>query len=321
MTVDNDSTLVTTLLENNCRPTWPAWTCIFCNVCGLTSTAMWFLVLLPQVWKNFRRKSVAGLSPLWATANFSASLTNFFFVYLYAKIPLYGKINSVYMPILEFTLLVQFLIYGNFKREIKVAYFVFCVCLWTTIVTLQLVLRQFDNMQWLAITLWSVETFPQVLLNLKLKSASGLSKKSVIIATIGKTTDFLANYGLVVPVQYVVMIYFSSSVAYFNSILVTWYHHGSSSVARCIKAAIISTLTLFLAGFAVGLGLNTESYYSVLGPLSIIIVIGGGYTYFNYCRQVDGDSEDKTDAGHHVSEENDQKVFSITGQMDYTTKL
>ena len=160
-----------------------------------------------------------------------------------------------------------------------------------------------------------------MLLNLKLKSARGLSKKSVIIATIGKTTDFLSNYGLVVPVQYVVMIYFSSSVAYSNSILVTWYHPGSSSTARVIKAVIISTLSLCLTGFAAGLVLNTDSYLSVLGPLSIILVIGGGYLYFNYCRRVGSDIENKPGADQRNSEDKDQNIFSITGQMEYTTKL
>lgn len=37
-------------------------------------------------------------------------------------------------------------------------------------------------------------------------------------------TDFLSTYGLLMPIQYVVMIYFSSSVNYVNVIQVVWFH-------------------------------------------------------------------------------------------------
>ena len=150
------------ILEKNCRQTWPLWTCIFGNVCGLTSTTLWFLVLLPQVWKNFRRKSVVGLSVIWATANFSASLINLFFVFLYAKIPTYGLISSVYCPILEFTLLIQFWIYGTQPRKSKIIYAMICIVLWSTVVLVELFAHVYGAIEWIAIVLWCIETFPQV---------------------------------------------------------------------------------------------------------------------------------------------------------------
>lgn len=221
------------LLQQNCRPEWPPWTCVAANVCGLCSTTLWFLVLLPQAWKNFRRKSVVGLSILWATANFTASLVNLCFVYGYAKIPLYGRINSVYMPILEFTILVQFWIYGDhYNKRHKIAYLIFCVCMWTTLLSLNLGLKLFPYIQWVAIGLWCVETFPQVFLNFKLRSTMGQSTRSVIIAFIGKMTDFLSTYGLLMPIQYVVMIYFSSSVNYVNVIQVVWFHGRKPNFSR-----------------------------------------------------------------------------------------
>ena len=61
---------------------------------------------------------------------------------------------------------------------------------------------------------------------MKLRSTSGQSKRSVVIAMCGKLTDFLATYGLVLPIQYVVMAYFSSSVAYVNGIQVVWYYNN-----------------------------------------------------------------------------------------------
>ncbi|XP_069128684.1 uncharacterized protein [Argopecten irradians] len=161
--LSNDSRASENALEHNCRPEWPVWTCVAANVCGLTSTTLWFLVLLPQVYKNFRRKSVVGLSILWATANFTASLVNIFFVFLYASLPVYSSINAVYMPILEFTILVQFWFYNSeFSQKAKYCYASGCVVVWGTIITVQLTARRFAEMQWIAIALWCVETLPQV---------------------------------------------------------------------------------------------------------------------------------------------------------------
>jgi len=161
MTINGTDDMV---LEQNCRPDWALWTCITGNVCGLTSTTLWFLVLLPQVWKNFRRKSVAGLSFLWAVANFTASLVNIFFVFIYAKLPLYGKINAVYMPILEFTILVQFWLFAPIEQRAFTRYVYASVCFagWGTLIMIQLFAKIYAEMQWVAIALWCIETFPQV---------------------------------------------------------------------------------------------------------------------------------------------------------------
>lgn len=59
---------------------------------------------------------------------------------------------------------------------------------------------------------------------MRLQSTSGQSTGSVIIAMIGKTTDFISTNGLVMPLQYVIMVYFSSSVAYVNGLQVAWYY-------------------------------------------------------------------------------------------------
>lgn len=64
----------------------------------------------------------------------------------------------------------------------------------------------------------------QVLLNMRLQSTSGQATCSVCIAMIGKTTDFFATNILVMPLQYVIMCYFSSSVAYVNGFQVAWYY-------------------------------------------------------------------------------------------------
>lgn len=135
---------------------------MFANICGLCSTALWFIVLLPQVWKNFRRKSVRGLSVLWATANFTASLINIFFVFIYVSIPLYGQISSIYCPILEFALLIQFAIYGRYRKVEKIVYGAACFTLWGVIIGVELIFAMENFVEYAAIFLWCIETYPQV---------------------------------------------------------------------------------------------------------------------------------------------------------------
>ena len=85
----------------------------------------------------------------------------------------------------------------------------------------------------------------QVILNFKLHSTTGQSTRSVAIALTGKMTDFVATYSLVLPLQYVIMTYFSSSVAYVNGIQVAWYFRrsrtGNGSENEAVQYSIVST--------------------------------------------------------------------------------
>ena len=60
----------------------------------------------------------------------------------------------------------------------------------------------------------------QVIMNMRLRSTDGQATSSVVLGLIGKTADILSNYILVLPPQYVVMTYFSSSLVYINGIQV-----------------------------------------------------------------------------------------------------
>lgn len=63
-----------------------------------------------------------------------------------------------------------------------------------------------------------------------IQSTSGQSTGSVAIAMVGKTTDFISTNSLVMPLQYVIMVYFSSSVAYINGMQVAWYYGNDDSL-------------------------------------------------------------------------------------------
>lgn len=150
------------LLYDNCRKSWPKAVCAFANVCGDISCIIWFGVLVPQIWKNWKRRSVEGLSVLWATANFTASLVNCFFAFS-IELPVYIRISAVYMPFLEFIILLQFCFFSKHSVQMKVGYGTVCFLIWVAVISLELSVTDVEEkVQWLAIVLWSIESFPQV---------------------------------------------------------------------------------------------------------------------------------------------------------------
>ncbi len=149
-------------LEVNCWVSWPVWECVIANIAGLVSTVLWFTVLLPQVLKNFVRRSVSGLSFLWAVANFTASLVNIFFAFS-IELPLYVRVSAVYMPVLELIILGQFMMYSQKPFTTRLLALLVCLLIWGGIIELELNLPESkEKIQWIAISLWSIETFPQV---------------------------------------------------------------------------------------------------------------------------------------------------------------
>ena len=191
--------------------------------------------------KNFYRQSVVGLSFLWAVANFTASLVNLFFLRFPLNYPsMY--VSAVYQPVLEFTILLQFLT-SHKPVTTRLLTLLACLLVWGTIVELELNLpKSRGKIQWIAIALWSIETFPQITLNIKRQSTSGQATTSVLIALVGKTTDFLVTYSLLMPLPYVVMCYFSSSSAFINILAVicvrifnlVWLPQISSTLNVCV---------------------------------------------------------------------------------------
>ena len=157
-----DKIMAINVLYHNCRKSWPKVDCGFANVCGYISCTIWFVVLVPQIWKNWKRRSVEGLSILWATANFTASLVNCFFAFS-IELPVFIKISAVYMPILEFIILLQFSFFWKHSVQMKIFYGAVCLLIWAAVISLEIfVTGSKEKVQWLAIVLWSIESFPQV---------------------------------------------------------------------------------------------------------------------------------------------------------------
>ncbi|KAI6185171.1 hypothetical protein M3Y99_01953400 [Aphelenchoides fujianensis] len=206
----------------NCDCELPLFLCAFANVCGYCSTVLWFVVLVPQVVRNFRKRTVEGQSAAWAIANFTAALNNAFFVFKAGSMPWFVYGSAVYMPLLEGLMLAQFVAFTP-RSSTKLGVCAVCLLAWAAIVVAQVFFDVYRQFEWLSIFLWSAETFPQIFLNMRRQSTHGLSNPSIAIASIGKTTDFVQNYVLIMPLQYVVMAFFSSSVAQIGTIQVLWY--------------------------------------------------------------------------------------------------
>ena len=211
------------LLHQNCSPELPSAACDTGNIASVVSTVLWFSVLVPQVVRNQSRRSVAGLNPLWAVANFSASLCNLVFMFS-IDVPVQFRIMAVYMPVVELGMLGQFWLWYDwagtvltlpcpclaagmntssstfaFKSSSSRAQLfrgvvtVVCVVVWSAIIAVQLVWPGATPIfAWAAIALWSVETFPQLYTNIitPRESVAGQSVVSIIITCFGKTTGF-----------------------------------------------------------------------------------------------------------------------------------
>ncbi|EDO44625.1 predicted protein [Nematostella vectensis] len=209
----------------SCRAGVSATSCNFAVFCTYTDATLWCFVLLPQIHKNFREKSVDGLSVLWSTAFFTASIVNSFYVF-HVKLPVYFCITTVTVAVISVVVLVQFWSYSKELAALKVYYAGGCVILWTAIVTLEFALNVKETaakIQWLALVLWSVLLFPQTAVNIRLRRTSGQSTPAVAITLVAKIFEFLGHSLLALPHQYLYMTYFSSTLACINGMQVIWY--------------------------------------------------------------------------------------------------
>ena len=229
----------------------PLWACDVGIIAGYASAVMWFLVLLPQLHLNYKRGHCHGLSLLWALANFTASSINVFFVYR-LDLPLYILIQAAYMPILEAVILAQFWMYryttsimdseanrtqyevAVVKRRFRYGLVLFCT-IWVCLVVLQVMYPELSpDIEWIAITLWSIEGFPQLWLNASLGGTHGQAVGSVLITVVGKTADVLSTFLVQMPVQTQVLCVFSASTAYINAFQVLYYRYKRPSLSlRC----------------------------------------------------------------------------------------
>lgn len=71
---------------------------------------------------------------------------------------------------------------------------------------------------------------------MRLRTTGGQATPSVVLGLMGKTADILSNYLLLLPPQYVVMTYFSSTLVYINGIQVI---NASMQVTNVLRSTVI----------------------------------------------------------------------------------
>lgn len=187
------------------------------------------------------------------------------------------------MPILEAGMLLQFVVYSKVSKRRKVVLAGVSVVVYATVVLLE-VLDAFgketsSRMVWVSIVLWSFETYFQVVLNMRRRSVSGQSYISLVLSFIGKTTDVIMQFTLLMPTQYVYMTYFSSTLAYFNFMQLVVY----TQPAR-VWRPVVGVMSVLLCGFVVLLVLRT-SVVSVLCPIGVLVLLVGAFVRVRRERQ------------------------------------
>jgi hypothetical protein len=230
-------------LNSSCVEQWEQWICHLGNISGLASSCVWSICILPQLWLNYSRRSTKGLSLRWGSANVIAALINLNFILRLDEVPLYMSISAIYLPILEMILLAQFIFYSEDKL-IRTLAAIICsllvlICLTVALLWNQLTMGLSGDLMWVAVVLWSIETFPQLWMNLRSSSTSGQSPETLFISFLGKTTDFIAMVSLEIPLQYRIMTYFSTSSAYLN-IVQYLYYRKMHSPATAILFVLLS---------------------------------------------------------------------------------
>ena len=138
--------------------------CGFAQLCYYVSATALVMSLVPQMHKNSYLKSTAGLSSLWATSLFIATLVNCFFMFAIAKL-IYFKIATVICCVTSFGLLCQFWMYSKQNVYFKVTLLGSCMVVSIALITVELAVPQpgaANKLEWLAVTLFSIDLLPQV---------------------------------------------------------------------------------------------------------------------------------------------------------------
>ena len=265
---------VNTKFKENCRPELPSRTCIIGNISGWLSSGVWYAVLLAQLLKDYYITKCRGLSVVWGWMNFNASCLNAYVIFS-LNLPLFSKAMAIYMPILESLVLIQIFYYRSTDRnifrnttnalnteseehsDIKMSLFRWGICIIIWVIFNIIAILSFTEiipvyifnevLSWTAIALWSMESFVQILYNMKIHSCEGQSYWGLGLTFFGKTWDFLVQYLLQMPGRYLWLAYFSTGSAMFNISQALWYSsHGSNKLFACFQKLFSMFIVIFL---------------------------------------------------------------------------
>ena len=241
---------------------------------------LWLFVLAPQLYRTWRRQSTEGLSVLWATANCTASICSAFFVFQ-SDLPLFAKITAIYMPTLELLMLALFFHFctdAHHKRH-RVKFTAATILIWTAIVCVGVFggSDAIKGLQWAAVALWSVESIPQLFLNVEKRAVHGQAPASVFITVVGKTTDSMSAFLLAMPLQVRCLAYFSSTFGWINALQVVAF--GKESARSPVGAIASKCLLLLECVGLVALAVWRLGLWALAMPTAVITIVGGHFMY------------------------------------------
>jgi uncharacterized protein with PQ loop repeat len=290
--MSTNCSVVDSPIYQSCDCHLPLAFCALANVSGYALNVLWLFVLVPQVWRNFRHSSVQGVSPAWAILNFTATLNNTFFVFKVGNLPWYMYIYT-YMPVIQAVMLLQFVIYTPRSVPKWVVAGLCCVA-WAAIIIAQCFFHIYRELEWLSVALWSAEAYFQVLLNMRRRSTYGLSNSSIALTAIAKSTDFMQYYLLIMPIEYVIMGFFSSTAYQIGTLQVIYYWNKlpvgeesdikeeDTSISRGCHAFRIVGMVFFVAElivFAVSLLVRTRMMWLLCAPIGVYLSLLAYYLY------------------------------------------
>ncbi|XP_066919394.1 uncharacterized protein [Clytia hemisphaerica] len=210
-------------LKTHCRDDIPYGYCNIGNICYLFTQLIGFAAILPQIHQIWMYQSVDALHILWPTLLFTSSLTAVFYVFDFEKRAFF-KASAVYFPIVYFLFLAEFWIFNKKNPQKRLLFTAVIAIVWACILVVELTVPDGPmKLQWVNVILYSIKILPQLMLNIWLRTTFGQSSISVLLYCLMSSFGYLSICLLEVPLQFQMMYYLSSSLAYMNAIQVLWY--------------------------------------------------------------------------------------------------
>eukprot|EP00794_Sanderia_malayensis_P004686 gene4686-5301_t len=221
-------------LSQQCEKNISIGLCDFAILCEFLAATAFVVALVPQIHKNFYLKSVKGLSILWVTILFTATLLNCFYIFE-IKENIYLKVVSIISCAVIMGILLQFWMYSKQNMQLKMTFCGCCFVLWGAMITLELAVPKPHpdrKLEWVSVILFSVDLIPQVVLNIMCRNTSGQSNIAVVLATLAKAFRYLALELLVKATEFRVTNFIAMFVGNVNCFQLLWYRRPALQTTR-----------------------------------------------------------------------------------------
>ncbi|KKP24525.1 MAG: hypothetical protein SZ59_C0002G0371 [candidate division TM6 bacterium GW2011_GWF2_28_16] len=161
------------------------------------------IAVVPQVYLNYKNKSVRGLSDLYIVGYFNGYAFNVLYIYALG-FPVAYKIRAIIAFFVISILIYQRFLYNNsvLNNKTKKLYLGnFCFLLFIAFLIYLNPIKFGNFAGWALVIIWSIYQLPQLLKVYKSKSVEGFSFFLISFVGIGNLIEFWAAYLLNLPLQ------------------------------------------------------------------------------------------------------------------------